>query len=408
MAGATRTTADAILQEDYQPAVREQLNNDIPLLTYMEKKGLDTDGRRAVLSLHTGRNQGVGARAEGGTLPTAGNQAFAEQRVPVYSNYGRGKITGQLMRSADKGSASFTNALTAELDGIVTDLKRDVNRQVWGTSDGAIAAVTLTTNSVVINLASTVSNVQFDQIQAGMPVDIGTVAAPTGTTSNNAVVSTGGSAGAYTVTLTTAATTTGATYIFRTGNGGSGTDQKEVTGMQSIVLDSGTLHNVSPTTYPVWKATVNSNSGTNRAITESLMISTVHSINRASGTWPNMGVAEYGVQRAFGAHLTSMKRAVNTVDLTGGYSKGISFVAGGGSEIAITIDRDCPANSMFFFNTKNMFQYERSDWEFADEDGAVLSRVSGEDAYDFFLYKDHEIATDRRNAHGWLKDLTAA
>ena len=152
--GATKTTADAILQEDYQPLVREQINNDIPILTYVEKNTKDTDGRRAVLSLHVTRNSGVGNRAEGGTLPTAGNQGFAEERVPLLSIYGRGQLTGQLLRSADSNSAAFERALDGENKRIVNDVKRDVNRQVWGTSDGVIAQSALTTSSLQVFLAS--------------------------------------------------------------------------------------------------------------------------------------------------------------------------------------------------------------------------------------------------------------
>lgn len=411
MASASRTTADAILKEDYQPGIREQLNNDIPLLTYAEKRATDTDGRRAVLALHMSRNQGAGARAEGGTLPTAGSQGYVDEVIPVFSNYQRGKISGQLIRSADRGSASFINALDAETDGMTTDLKRDVNRQLWGTSDGVIAGTDLTTSSLQVKLVSTATYVQFEQLEVGMPVDIGTVAAPTLKTSNNAIVRTGGAGTAadpYWIELTAVATTTGTDFIFRTGNGGSGASQKELTGVQSIVAASGTLWGVNPTTWPKFVSTVKSNLGTNRAVTESLMAQTVHAVNRQSGKWPNLATCSDGVQRAFAAHLMSTKRSVNTLDLHGGYGKGIDFIAGGGTSCPVTIDRDCPANRMFFFSTDRLIQFEMSDWEFMDMDGSVLSRVANEDAYEMTLFKYHEFATDRRNVHGMLSDLTEA
>lgn len=418
MAGATRTTADAILQEDYQPAIRDQLNNDMPLLTYAEKRATDIDGRRAVLALHVGRSAGIGARAEGGTLPTAGNQSYVNQNVSVFYNYARGQITGPLMKAADTNAAAFTNALDAEMNSLMTDLKRDVNRQLWGTSNGVIAQAALTTSSLQVFLANSnsgattaTSAVKFRQLQEAMAVDIGTVAAPTLKTSANLVTRYGGSGTAadpYWIELTSVATTSGTDFIFRAGSGGDATNstQKELTGVQSIVTNSGTLWGVNPTTYPIWKSTVNGNSGTNRSISENLMVTVVHDVNLSSGEWVNLATASHGVQRAFAAHLMSVKRFVNTVDLTGGYGKGISFIGGGGNDIPVTVDRDCPANSMYFFNTKYLYEYQMCDWEFADDDGAVLSRVSNQDTFEFFIRKYHEFATDHRNAHGVLQDIT--
>lgn len=408
MAGATKTTADAALQEDYQPLVREQINNDIKILTYVEKNTKDVNGRRAVLSLHVTRNSGIGSRAELGALPTAGAQGYAEERITLKSHYGRGQVTGQLMRAADSDKASFERVVDMENKRLVNDLKRDVNRQVWGTSDGAIAETGQTTNSVVINLRSTVSDVQYRQLEVGMVVDIGTTASPTATLTAATIASVGGSDGAYTVTLGSAATTTFGSYIFRSGNGGTSTNQKEVTGLQTIIDSSGSLFNVDPATYPVWKSSEFGNSGTNRQISETLMAQVVQDINIQSGTWPNLAVCHHGVFRAYANLLLGMKRFNDTQKLKGGYEAGIPFIGGGGNVIPVVPERDCPANSMYFINTEHLTEFMSSDWEFMQEDGAVLSRVSGYDAYEFVLFKEMEVGTDQRNTHGKLVDITHA
>ena len=90
---------------------------------------VDADGRRATLSLHVTRNSGIGSRAEAGTLPTAGNQGYAEERVSLKYHYGRGQLTGPLMRAADSDKGAFERAMQAETKRIVDDLKRDMNRQ---------------------------------------------------------------------------------------------------------------------------------------------------------------------------------------------------------------------------------------------------------------------------------------
>src|SRR3990167_3634491 len=164
---ATRTTADSILQEDYLPGTQEQLNNEIPILAYAERNTRDVEGRRAVLAPHTKRSSGIGARAESGTLPTAGNQAWAEERIPLFYNYGRINITGPLMRSSQSDKASFVRAVDAEMKGITTDLKRDVNRQCWGDGTGRIAGfsgagVSSNTATVLVNLASTAGSTHIE------------------------------------------------------------------------------------------------------------------------------------------------------------------------------------------------------------------------------------------------------
>ena len=412
---ATKTTADAALQEDYQPLVREQINNDVPLLTYVEKNTKDVEGRRAVLSLHVSRNSGIGSRLEGGTLPTAGSQGFAEERIEMYYHYGRGQLSGPLMRAAQSNRASFERALDGETKKIVNDLKRDMNRQVWGTGDGVIATADVTTSSLLVYLPTTTSDVQFRQLEVGMLVDIGTIAAPTLKTSANAIVrssGTGTAADRYWIELTSVATTTGTDFVFRSGNGGgpgtTGADQKETTGMQLIVDSTGTLFNVNPTTYSIWASSEFGNSGTNRSISETLMAQVVQDINIRSGTWPNLAITHHGVFRAYANLLLGLKRFNNTVSLKGGYSAGIPFMGGGGNEIPVVTDRDCPANSMYFVNTSHLIEFQASDWEFMQEDGAVLSRVSGVDAYEFILFKYGELATDQRNTHGKLTDVSAA
>ena len=412
---ATKTTADAALKEDYQPLVREQINQDIPLLTYVEKNTKDTDGRRAVLSLHVTRNSGIGSRAEGGTLPTAGNQGYAEERISLKYHYGRIQLSGPLMRAADSDKGAFERAMQGETRRVVDDLKRDMNRQVWGTSNGVIAAADASSVSTKVFLASTATDVQVRQLEIGMLVDIGTVAAPTGRTSANAIVSVTdntASGGQSFIVLTSAVgTTTSQTdFIFRSGNGGDATNssQKEVTGMQTIVAATGSLFNVDPTTYPVWAATVDSNSGTNRSISENLMARVVQNTQIKGGTYPNLCITHHGVFRAYANLLTSLKRFTNTVNLKGGYASGLPFSAGGGGDLPVVVDRDAPANQMFFIDTTHLTEFMASDWEFMQEDGAVLQRVIGVDAYEAVLFKYMELATDKRNAHGLLKDITAA
>lgn len=419
---ATPTTVDSVLKEFYLPQVRNQLNNTNWYLMQIERNGLSVEGRRAVLALKTKRGSGIGARANGGTLPNATNAGYAEERVPVYRNYGRIEIDGQLIKKMKSDKGSFVRAVQSEMEDVTDGLKRDFNRQLWGTSNGIIATCTVsTTAQATVLLATATTTTQMNQFEEGMLVDIGTIA--------EVVAGSGGGGAAYGLAIgsidesaksftfaspSVLATATAATdFVFRAGNGGDSTNQKEVTGLQTIVDSTGTLHNVDPTVNGVWKSTELSNSGTNRALTDELIGQLIHTVQRKSGKLPtssNVLVASDGVFRYYAAGLTPQKRFATT-ELKGGF-KGLSIEVGGGSPVGMVWERDCPGNSLFYLDTSHLKLHEESDWDWMDLDGAILTRAgigtSGKDAYEATLFKYAEQATDQRNAHGKILDLLEA
>lgn len=413
----TFTTADSALKEFYLPAVREQLNNTNLLLSQIEKDTVNIEGRRAVLSLHVSRNSSVGARSEGAALPgtvssgstSIGNEGYAEERIPIKHVYGRIQISGPIMRAMRSDRGSFIRALDSQMKGVTQSLKKDVNRQLWGDASGKIGlglAVNTATNTLTLNASTT--RVTQRQLQVGMVIDIGSAANSTLQAEARTITAVSFSTLPGTITISGAAVTTAATdFIFRSGiNPGGAALGVELTGLSGIVKATGTLFNVDPTVTPVWASHVNSNSGTNRTVTENLFASVMHNVNILSGDDINMWLCSDGVFRAFALQLTAQKRFNNTLDMKGGF-KGLDVAAGGGS-IPLAWDLDCPSNNAFGLNTAHLTEFVSSDWSWMDEDGAVLSRRPNIEAYEATLYKDLELGTDMRNAHGLLSDLTEA
>lgn len=419
MAEQTLTAADAVLKDDYKGPLRDQLNNANVLLAQLDRNDEDVQGRRAVMAIHIGRNKGIGARGELETLPTAGRQRYEEVDVPLRYNYGRLALSGPVIRAMRSDRGSFVRALKSETNGLLTDIKRDVNRQMWGTSDGVIAATGVTTASTTVVLAATTTATQLRQLEDDMVIDIGTVATPDAVAADREILSVDYTA--KTITISGAAVTTAATdRIFRAGAGGASNGsgrpndgQRELTGMQHIVDDDSVLFGIDPATEPKWASVVDDNGGTARNVSENLLAKVQNQAEIASGKAATLIITSPGVHRAYANLLTTLKRFVNTTNLKGGYS-GITAgaatggVGGGTTTATFAWERDAPEGTMFGIALDEMVQFEMSDWEWMDEDGAVLSRIPEKDGYEATLFKYHEVATYRRNAHFRIDNINEA
>jgi len=416
---ATLSTVDAILKDDYKEYL-DNLNEANFILSQVETRKDTVQGRIARHAVHLGRSSGVGARAESGTLPTAANQSYATVPVPVRYVYGRIQLSGPTIKQAVTDRGAFIDALDAEMEGIKKDAMKDVNRQLWGTSNGVIAQCGTTSSSTTVVLASSTGTTALRQLffDGGMVVDIGTVASPTTIASARTVTSVDETN--KTIAISGAAVTTSSShFVFRSGAGGAsnnsgqpGDGQIELTGLQTIVDDTAVLHTINPSSQPKWKAYVNSNSGTNRSVTESLITGSIMKVLTNSGKKPSLLVSAEGVNLAISNLLLSLKRNMEQTQLKGGYA-GIQFyspsVSGKGDEAptALYADFDCPNNRLYGINPEVLVFHQVGDgFQFMDLDGAVMNRKPDQDAYEATLYMYGELACKQRNAHFVIKDLT--
>lgn len=409
MAGLTLSLADAVLKEDYHGPLRKQINDGVAILSQVQKNRETLVGRRAILPCHMSRNSGIGARQEGETLPTAGNQGTVDQIVNLRYLYGKVRLTAQTITRMASDRGAFIQATKLEMKGLASDCIRDLERQVCGTSDGVIATCGTTTTSAVIQLLLTTPEQVLVNLYEGAVVDIGTVLAPTTIAGNRTVTAVDFTNKTITISGATVSTVSGTHFIFRQGNGGSDANsaQREVTGLQTIVNSSGTLFNINPSTYQAWASIVESNSGTLRPISENLVERSAQRAENRSGAQVSSLWSEDGVYRAAANLLSAQKRIVNTVELKGGH-KGIEFNYGANGAPLMRA-RDLPPNKIFGLAHDELVQFVDEDWTWEDTDGAVLSRaVDNTHAFEAIYYSFMEFATTRRNAHFRIDDLETA
>ena len=404
---ATLATIESYLKEVYQGRIREQLNDEIVALKRITRSGSgvtnETGGKYVTFPIHTRRNSGIGSRYESEALPTPGQQGHAAARIGLKYAYGGVQLTGQAISLSDTDAKAFAKALDTEVEGLKNDLKKDMNRQVYGTGNGAVGVASGAETGQVIPV--------YDArlFQIGMVIDT-----QTGATVDNedlvvtAVDLTPG-ANTVTVTGTISPSTADGDLLVRAGSGVGSSGNRELTGLAAIISDSGTLYNIDPTVEPEWKATVDSNGGTPRALSESLMIKMTDDI-RVKGGSTTLILQSLGVRRAYFNLLSQLRQTVNTQEFTGGFT-GLAFTTDRG-EIPVVADPDAPLNKQWYINEDAVTYYRDEDWHFIDRDGSMWKQVrdsNGDyDAYYARMVEYHELGTDRRNTHGVIEDITEA
>lgn len=399
--GSTLTTFDAILKEDYLGPIRDQIYNSHVLLKRLEKNEEDVGGSEAVVPLHTGRNSGIGARADGGALPTAGNQQYANAKYKCAYNYGRIQFTGPTMKASRSNKYAFVKAADAEIQGMTKDLQDDLNRQLHNDGSGVLGLVN---GDPATGTTLTMDNPGTMYISKGMIVQL---VDPASVTTGDARANVGNK----TITSKTSSTACETAafhadaedndYVVRAGSYGL-----EMMGLNGIINDSNpraglTVGGINRTTAgnEYWKSNVYGNSGTPRQFTLDLMQEAWDGAEEEGGTI-SLLLTSRAVRRRYLALVRADGRFVNTMTLDGGFDaleyNGKPFV----------VDRHTLPNRIYFIDESTLALYRMSDLDWMEEDGAVLSRVTGYDAYEAVLFFYATLGCSAPNKNAVLDDLS--
>lgn len=408
--------ADAVLKNYYLGPIREQLNQKAVLMfaagddgeprsskgeTFAfkglarESERIEYAGKKWVIPAHKSRNEGVGAIDEGGPIPVAGQQGYEDLEDVLRHNLGSIEITRYAIRLSRRKPGSFIRLLETETEGLVSDLRKDVNRQAYGNQTGALAAVTADGSNTV-----TVDSVQY--LRVGMRVDLINVTDDTVLASNRTISAINASTKVVTYSGADATATTNH-RLCRTGNW-----KKEIHGLGNLVGATGTIHSVDSTAAgnEYWKSVVFSNSS--NPFNEDLGQQVLDGVGASGQGEVELILTTRGIRRRYVNTLKSEKRFTNadSVVLRGGF-KAVMF-----NEYPLVFDDDCPKGTMWFLNTDALSWIflpdgdEPGNWDWVDDDGAILTRKADRtDAFEGYLAADHNMAVTARNRLGKIDGL---
>jgi len=448
-----------VLKTFYLPAIREQINNATPLLKRLKRNQESVSGKNATIAVHYGRNLGTIALGDGDLLPDAGYQKVIETTVPTKYNYGRITVSGPTIAATRDNRGAYAKAIDYEMKGMVRDLTKDINRQLWGSGHGILARWRSTTSGTVYTLQKAYIP---DTGGAGFGSTFGAkYLMPEGATGMEAVVVvyTGSSTNTIAVDTTDispSALTKGATYdtitvsdpsvteaagtVYIKGNSlravlyGTGATEavtrKEMMGLWGIVNDKNpsacfttdaytsgeydlatptTLQGLSASTYSWWQANVfshpNGRFAGQRALTTVDMQEAVDAIEEqlsddtGNALSPTIILTTRAIRRQYVDLLLADRRFVEWKTLDGGF-KAVEF-----NGIPLVVDNDAIDGDMYFLYEPALQIYQMSDLDWMDKDGNILNRIANYDAYEATLFWYAELGCSRRNVHSVLTDI---
>lgn len=358
-------SASEALKLHYLPGLTYQLNNSNPLLAVMERDTKSVTGGEIRMALRYGRHGGIGNRADDGNLPTPRSRQTKQARWETKNIFAQIQISDKTMR-ASRGDGAFVSLLEADLEDALADAKDDQERQLFGDGSGKMA--TCAVNTAVTTII--VDDTKF--FAEGQIIDIVAGSSGTPVAQEREILIVDHSA--KTLKLSGAAVTTAVTdIVVRSGNYGL-----ELTGLGAMFKENNTVYGIDRNLFKWFNPTVINTVGT---ISEIKIQAAIDEAERRAGGNVNIMASTYGVRRAYQELLTATKRTVDTMQLKGGYN---ALLYNG---TPMTVSKYAPNGTLYGLDMSTIKMYQVMDYQWLDEDGAVLSRVANKPVWSAVLAK---------------------
>ena len=329
------------LKQFYLPGMEEQKNNARVLLANIERNEKDVSGSYAYCPVLLGRNWGIGMRGDRQALPDPGYQRGARAQIPMKYSFGRLLVTLHAMTASKNTAGSYDTVLDVETEGLMEDLPKDINRQLFLDGTGRIAECSGANSTVTQDIDNAAMTAPLDSseftkyLEVGMKIDTYTT-----TTRDNegleiaSIVD--GNTFTYAVAPGTATADGDNIYL-------SGNKDQEITGLMAMVSATGTYQGIdrSSAENTRWQSNVVTSSGD---LTETAMQQILTSIQKASGMDPTIIVGSYEARDKYAAILQTDRRFVNTIEYKGGF-KGPEFHG-----LGLVPDTEAHKGNLFFLN----------------------------------------------------------
>lgn len=414
------TKAAALLKTVYREMLSDMLPNETALYSRTRRMpSTKWAGKNTVdHAFRTGRTQAFGSYAPGMPLPESQHQPTTTMGIPVRFLGGRIGINTPTMKIVRGDKGAFKDAWQFEMDMFKVDFIDYVNEMLWGDGRGVLAVVGTagadTTTLAVIDpmgYAGTINGARF--LQPNMRIAIlnaaGTAVLATRLVSD---VSEDGDSVTLNLAVSAAQAPVGA-LIVRTPNLNvqeiaKVSFNKDPMGMGGWVDDGQQVNDyfgVNRTTTPIARSTRIGSVGVLNLDVWQQLLDTIAQVGRGK---PNEHWTSYDTRRSYLAMTVANRNFVSSggpTNIDVGY-KGNALDENprfGGAPILC--DKDAPYSRIISWDSRYGLNFELTPFEWADEDGAIMSRIEGVDAFEAVARMYGNYCYERPNCAGSLDDI---
>ena len=389
----TLSTAEKALKTLYLSVVANQLNTRVnPFLAKIQHTTADVWGKNIVRLVPYGLNGGIGAGSEAGTLPTAGNNNYAQFTCTLKNLFGTIELSDKAIRASSNSAGAFVNLLNAEMEGLLKSSKFNFGRMLYGDGSGKLANTVANsgTDKTILKL-DTVRNVM-----EGMIVDVYATGGATPAYEKRRILIVDRAASTVKIDGTQPSEVLGTGYYLTV----QGSKDNELTGLGSIFSSSGTIYGLSRSSNKWTIPYMQANAG---AVSSALIQNAIDYIDEVAGSSVDFITTAYDVRRFYLDYLALSRSNIDYMNLDGGF-KAISH-----NGIPLIADRFVEGGTMYILNSGDFKLHQLCDWNWLEgENGKILVQKAGTPIYTATLVKYADMICEKPIGQAKISGITAA
>lgn len=375
MALSTIALLDQALKTTYKGVIIKQIDERSgPIMAALNKSTEHIVGNKFKFPLQYGRHGGLGARAEAGALPTANPRSYKQGEAESKNIFGRISITDKLLRTSKDNAASFASQLNMQMEDIVSDAQDMLRRNLIKSSSGVMGTVSAAISSKTALVV--VGNILY--FYPGQIIDVLTDTAGTVVKAIDGVRIVDVDYDTNTLTLESSSSCAAGESITIAGSYGL-----ELTGLEQIMTKNNIVYGINRATNKWFNPRAYAK---NNAYFNSIdWLKAIHDIDNFTGERPDFIVCNSDMAQVFYEEQLAYKTNIDYMDVKGGYRK-MSFQG-----IPISDEKYMPSGISYLLTLKYLTLGQLADWDWMDDDGKILSRVTDRAAYEATLVKYAEL-----------------